>query len=260
MITALKLVSIQRGHDPREFALVVGGGGGPMHAALLGRELGVKEMIVPLYPGLFSAWGMLASEPRRDFVRTSLTLDADMSLATLTELFAALRDEAVAYFQRDSGLSGEAPEIAMRLSCDLRYFGQEHSVTVTIDLDGATIAGILADFHAAHEKTYTFRLDGTPVEFVTFRLKAHALVPRPELPPLSAAGRSAEAARKGSRLVDFGDEGRHPATVYERDLLPAGFETAGPVLVEEATSTTMVLPGQILRVDARGILRIREQA
>ena len=260
MINALKLVSIQRGHDPRDFSLVVGGGGGPMHAALLGRELGVKEIIVPLYPGLFSAWGMLASEPRRDFVRTSLTLDADMTLPKLTSLFNDLKAEAIAYFRRDVGTSADARDIAMRLSCDLRYLGQEHSVTVIIDLAGISVAGILEDFHAAHERTYTFRLDDMPVEFVTFRLKAHALVPRPELPLLDAAGRSAAAAHKGSRMVDFGDDGLHSASVYERDLLPAAFEAAGPVLVEEATSITMVLPGQQLRVGGRGILHIREAA
>jgi N-methylhydantoinase A len=231
-----------------------------MHAALLGRELGVKEVIVPLYPGLFSAWGMLASEPRRDFVRTRLTLDADMTVATLTALFDELRAEAIASFRRDADSWGDGRDVAMRLSCDLRYFGQEHAVTVTIDLDGATIPGILADFHDEHERTYTFRLDGAKVEFVTFRLRAHAVVPRPELPMLDPAGRSAEAARKGSRMVDFGEDGRHSAAIYERDLLPADFTTAGPVLLEEATSITMVMPGQILRVDERGILRIREAA
>ena len=99
MINALKRISIQRGHDPREFALVIGGGGGPMHAALLGRELGVKEIIIPLHPGLFSAWGMIATEPRRDFVRTSLSLADTTTMEQISSLFAELKSEAEDYFR-----------------------------------------------------------------------------------------------------------------------------------------------------------------
>jgi N-methylhydantoinase A len=258
MINALKLISIQRGHDPREFALVVGGGGGPMHAAALGRDLGVKEIVVPLYPGLFSAWGMLATEPRRDFVRTRLTLAGATTIEDVAALFGTLAEEAAGYFQRDAGASGE--DVTSTFSCDLRYLGQEHAVTVPVDLAQASIDSILADFHAAHEKTYTFRLDDTPVEFVTYRLKARAKAPRPEIRPLDNAGRSAEAALKGHRMVDFGEEGKHLAAIYERDLMPAGFAAVGPMIVEEATSTTMVLPGQHLRVDDLGFLRIVESA
>ncbi|MBN9021482.1 MAG: hydantoinase/oxoprolinase family protein [Rhizobiales bacterium] len=255
MINALKLISIQRGHDPRDFALVVGGGGGPMHAAVLGRELGVKEVVIPLYPGLFSAWGMLATEPRRDFVRTRLTLAGATTIGDVAELFGALEEEAVDYFRRDAGASGD---VTASFSCDLRYLGQEHAVTVPVDLATATIDSILADFHAAHEKTYTFRLPDTPVEFVTYRLKARARAPRPEIRPLDNAGRSGEAALKGHRTVDFGEEGVQRAAIYERDLLPSGFVALGPMIVEEPTSTTMVLPGQQLRVDELGFLRITE--
>ena len=258
MINALKLISIQRGHDPREFALVVGGGGGPMHAAALGRDLGVKEVVVPLYPGLFSAWGMLATEPRRDFVRTRLSLAGTTTMEDVAALFEGLEAEAADYFHRDAGASGMA--VTSAFSCDLRYLGQEHAVTVPVDLADATIATILADFHAAHEKTYTFRLDDTPVEFVSYRLKAQAHAPRPEIRPLDNAGRSGEAALKGHRMVDFGEEGRHLAAVYERDLLPSGFVAVGPMIVEEATSTTMVLPDQRLRIDDLGFLRITEPA
>ncbi len=237
---------------------MVGGGGGPMHAAVLGRELGVKEIVIPLYPGLFSAWGMLAAEPRRDFVRTNLTLAEATTIDNIAGMFSALKTEAAEYFRRDGGGDGES--IATTFSCDLRYLGREHAVTVPVDLASATIASILADFHAAHEKTYTFRLDDTPVEFVTYRLKARASVPRPEIRRVDNAGRAEEKALKSRRMVDFGDEGKHLAAVYERDLLPAGFSAAGPMIVEEATSTTMVLPGQRLRVDEFGILHITEPA
>ncbi len=256
MINALKLVSIQRGHDPRDFSLVVGGGGGPMHGAPLGRELGVKEVIVPLNPGLFSAWGMVATEPRRDFARTMLRRAQEVDDAFVRDLFAALRREAEDYFRRDAQLQASA--LRFDASVDLRYHGQEHTVTVPFALERTTVASLLVDFHAAHERTYTFRLDDTPVEFVTYRLSASADVPRPTLRPLPADGRSEAAALQGRRAVDFGEDGRREATVYARDLLPPGAELAGPLVIEEATSTTLVHPGQVLSVDAFGFLHIRE--
>ena len=117
---------------------------------------------------------------------------------------------------------------------------------------------IVAAFHDAHARTYAYRLDDTPVEFVTFRLTAQAEVARPTFQPIGADGRSPERALKGSREVDFGDDGRHEAVVYERDLLPPGFSATGPLVVEERSSTTVVQPGQTLAVDDHGFLRIAE--
>ena len=254
MINALKLVSIQRGHDPRDFALMVGGGGGGMHGASLGRELGVKEIAVPRFPGLFSAWGMLATAPRRDFMLTALRRAETLEFTEVGGLFAELHDEAESYFRSEGGHD------AFTTAChvDMRYSGQEHAVTVPIDLERTTRDTLLDAFHAAHERAYTFRLAETPVELVTFRLTATADVARPELTPWSAEGRSAEAAARGVRAVDFGEEGRHETRIYDRDLLPPGFAADGPVIVEEPSSTTLVCPGQRVRVDDLGFLRITE--
>ena len=254
MINALKLVSIQRGHDPNDFALMVGGGGGAMHGASLGRELGVKEIVVPRYPGLFSAWGMLATAPRRDFLRTALQRADALEIADVRALFAELHEEAERYFASEGGRG----TFAAACHLDMRYFGQEHAVTIPIDLDGASRDAILDTFHTAHERAYTFRLAETPVELVTFRLTATADVARPELTPWTADGRSADAAARDGRTVDFGEDGRHETRVYDRDLLPPGFEAAGPVIVEEPSSTTLVCPGQRVRVDDLGFLRITE--
>lgn len=257
MIDALKLVSIQRGHDPRDFALVVGGGGGGMHAAKLSREIGVKEVIVPLHPGLFSAWGMLASEQRKDFVRSRLSLVRDTPMSEVQAVFRELRASAEDDFASESGV--DATALSFMASIDLRYLGQEHAVTVPLDLAAATIDEILEEFHRLHEQTYTFKLVDTEVEFVTYRLKAEVRGPRPEIAPLSAEGRSADLARRADREVNFGEEGLHMATILDRDLLPPGFQTRGPAVIEEATSTTIVLPGQVLEVDRFGFLRIREE-
>lgn len=255
MINALKLVSIQRGHDPREFSLVVGGGGGAMHAAQLARELGVKDVIVPLYPGLFSAWGMLASEQRRDFVRSRLSLVRDTPFETISNIFEDLQREASAYF---AAAGEETPDLVLSMSCDLRYLGQEHAVTVPITLGSSTLDKILDDFHDVHERTYTFRLADTEVEFVTYRLKAEARAPRPEIKELPHEGRSAEAARRPDRVVNFGEAGKHTTKIYDRAFLPPDFVAEGPIVIEEATSTTLVLPGQTISIDRFGFFRIRE--
>jgi len=253
-INALKLVSIQRGHDPRDFVLIVGGGGGAMHAATLGRELGVREIIIPLYPGYFSAWGMLATEPRRDFVQTALGRADNMTTEELNNIFAGLVMGAEKYFRDQDG--AEEAKLVFEFGIDLRYFGQEHWVTVAAQLDNLSVEAILQDFHIAHERAYTFKLDDTPVEFVNFRLTATARVPRPTVKPLNCAGRSEAAAAKGTRSVHFGEDGRHEARIFERDLLPADFEADGPMVIEEPSANIIVHPRQHLRVDELGFLHI----
>ena len=257
MINALKLVSIQRGHDPRDFSLVVGGGGGAMHGAPLGRELGVKEVIIPLYPGLFSAWGMLATEPRSDFMQTELRRADDIDIEHVCAITAALEAQGRSYFETTDS-DGDAAKMRFETRIDLRYLGQEHAVTIVVDPQTATIDSILDEFHVAHEKTYTFRLEDTPVEFVTYRVTVNASVRRPALKHLSNDGRSIEVAERSARMVDFAEDGRHEARVFDRDKLPAGATIDGPLVVEEATSTTLVHPGQHMRVDDYGFLRITE--
>lgn len=129
-------------------------------------------------------------------------------------------------------------------------------MTVPVDLYAPDVERILVEYHEAHEKAFTFRLDDTPVEFVTYRLSAHARVPKLELKPITPDGRSVDAACKGIRNVDFAEDGRHETSIYERSRLPPGASLAGPLIVEEATSTTVVHPGQSLRVDDFGFLRI----
>ena len=254
MINALKLVSIQRGHDPRDFSLVVGGGGGAMHGAPLGRELGVKEVIIPLYPGLFSAWGMLATEPRSDFMQTELRRADDIDIEHVRSIIASLEAQGRQYFETEDN---EA-QLRFETRIDLRYLGQEHAVTIVVEPNTATLDSILDEFHVAHEKTYTFRLADTPVEFVTYRVTVNSSVSRPELKPMSDDGCSIEAAERPRRMVNFAEDGRHEARVFARDLLPCGALIDGPLVVEEATSTTLVHPGQHMRVDEYGFLRITQ--
>jgi N-methylhydantoinase A len=250
MINALKLVTVQRGHDPRELTMVVSGGGGPMHAAKLGRELEVKRVVIPRYAGLFSAWGMLTARPRIDLHRTRLLpLDAK-SFDAVQEIFTELEAEAAERF----GVSESA--VLFDHAIEMRYAGQEHTVSTRIDPKAGPDAA-LAAFHAAHEKAYTFRLSDTGVEQVTFHLTAEIDTPRIGMPETSAAGLIEEAV-VGHREVHIGEQGPVSATVYDRDRLPAGASFSGPALIEEATATTAVLPGQRVSVDRFGLLLIEE--
>jgi len=257
MFNALKQVSIQRGHDPRDYVLVASGGAGPLHAPTLGRELGVKEIVVPRAPGQFSAWGMLMTDPRRDYIRTRvLPFDPD-NVGEIQELYATMVGRAVEDFEAED----VAPEaLTVERSADLRYTGQEHTVTTPVkmwDDDAVTTATIertIERFHELHEQSFNFSLDD-PVEVVNLRLKAIHPAPKPETTTVGG-GESLGNARKGSRQVDFEEHDRCETTVYVRDRLPIDEAIDGPVIVEEPACTTLVTPDQTIRKDDRGNLRI----
>ena len=249
MINALKLVTLQRGHDPRDLTMVACGGGGPMHAATLARELGLKRVVVPHFAGLFSAWGMLAARPRLDLHRTRLLKLNAASLAIAREIFAELAAEAAGRF-------GHAAGLLHSRAIEMRYAGQEHTVATPFDPD-AGLAGLFAAFHAAHERAYTFQLSGTPVELVTFHLAAEIDAPRIAMPEWTRGGTLAQALL-GYRALRIGGAAVPDVPVYARDRLPAGACLAGPALVEEPTTTTPVLAGQQATVDRHGLLLIAE--
>ena len=240
MINALKLVTIQRGHDPRDLTMVASGGGGPMHAATLARELGVKRIVVPRYAGLFSAWGMLAARPRLDLSQTRFSQAERATRSSLRAPFspnwkrrrrdisARARDAMI--FDRKSRCAMPARNIQWRRP--------------TIRLCGG-IDELLEAFHIAHEKAYTFRLPDTGVELVTFQLGAELDTPRVGLPEIAADSTVAEALdRATASSMSAKRRACGCADVYDRDLLPAGATLPGPALIEEPTATTLVLPGQ----------------
>jgi N-methylhydantoinase A len=244
MISALKLVSVRRGHDPRDFVLVAAGGGGAMHAAALGAELQVKRVVVPPHSGVFSAWGMGLAEARADAAQTRVLEVSASTAAELDAVFAELELEVTA------ALAGEgirAGSVRHERSADMRYRGQEHAVRVPIATEPVSAATVEADFHALHRQKYTFDLEGDLVEIVTCHVSAfggRATLPPPPPPP----GKATPAA-KGRRRVDFDADGLHEAPVFDRGALPVGFETPGPVVVEDETTTALVHPGQTLEVD-----------
>jgi N-methylhydantoinase A len=257
MIHLLKLVSVRRGRDPREFAIVAFGGGGSMHATALARELQVPRVIVPPSPGHFSAWGMLMSDLRHDLVQTRFARAGEADLGELTGVWRELEERLRTTFAEE-GI--EETKLALVRTADMRYAGQEHTVNVPIppgELGESERAEIESRFHELHEQLYTFR-QSSPIEFVNFRLSGLGEVRKPELRAIASNGKVG-GALKGTRDVDFDELGRHESRIYERERLGAGAELEGPAIIEEPAASTVVFPGQRLRVDELGNLIVEKE-
>ncbi|WP_338826964.1 hydantoinase/oxoprolinase family protein [Neomoorella thermoacetica] len=256
MINALKLISVRRGYDPRDFTLVAFGGGGSMHAAALARELKIKRVLIPVATSVFSAWGMLMTDLRYDLIQTTIRRTNSITPVELQAIWDSLEKEAVRYFQQEN--LGTTDLVFSRFA-DMRYLGQEHTVKVPVPggkLDAAAIKEIEERFHALHEQHYTFRLEDSQIEFVNFHLTTFGRVKKPELARLQTGSADATRALKGHRPVHFDAEGWQESAIYERSLLGAGATITGPAVVEEPASSTLLFPGQKLTVDPYGNLII----
>jgi N-methylhydantoinase A len=255
MINALKLVSVNRGHDPRDFTLVAFGGGGGMHAVELAAELGIRKIVIPRAADVFSAWGMLMSDLRRDYFVTRLLRLNAADAPKLNELLVEVADEALEQFTRE-GVSRE--QVRFIRYGSLRYENQEHSVELLLPdgtIDDASQAELADAFHRAYEQEYTYRLDAS-IEFVGLHLVALAEVGKLAPAPLAKTGRRVEEARKGQRVVDYAAGGVHDADIYNGELLEPGQRFVGPAVVETQGSTTVVHPGNTVEVDDYGNLII----
>ncbi len=256
MVNAIKLISVNRGHDPREFTLVAFGGGGGMHACELARELGIREIVIPNHAGVFSAWGMLLSDLRRDYLQTRIVeLSGPEAASALSVAFTGLEERALAEYTAE----GIEPERVRFLRYGrLRYQNQEHSTE--IDLPSGPITPVQMDqiiehFHTHYEREYTYRLDA-PVELVTLHLIAFAEVDKLQPERRSLGSPDASSAVKDQREVDFLEAGVHPATLYDGAQLQPGMAFPGPAVVEEAETTVVLPPDARCRLDEYGNYRI----
>ena len=261
MTNALRLVSTNKGHDPRDFALIAFGGGGAMHAVALAEELKVPRVIVPVNSSVFSAWGMLLTDLRRDYLQTKpLSVEAG-NAATIAATFAAMTAQSHQDYQADGVKVAEA-EIAFEYFADMRYRGQEHTVKVPFPLredGGPDIDAAIARFHAAHEKRFTYRLD-TGVQIVNFHLVAKVEVPKPELAKKPVTGRALEETILHTRKVDFDQHGLHEALIYDGLKLEPGMELYGPAVVQEPSVTLVVSPGHRVTIDDYGNYHVEIRA
>ena len=251
MVNALKLVSVNRGYDPRDFTLVAFGGGGGMHAVALAAELAIGRVVVPREADVFSAWGMLMSDLRRDYFVTRLIPLEPENAGRLGALLDEIAAVALEQFARE-GI--EAGRIRFVRHGKLRYVNQEHSVEIRLPdgaLDAASVAEIAARFHDSYEREYTYRLD-SPVELVGAHVVVVAEVGKLAPAPLTSTGRALSEASKGRRPVDFATDGVHDAQIYVGELLEPGMSFDGPAIVESRSSTVVVHPGNEGRVDDFG--------
>lgn len=250
MTSAIKEISIARGHDPRDFVLMPYGGAGPMHATALADELGILEILVPAVPGTFSALGFVTARARHDYVCTVLAAADDDGLAlaraAVDELEARAREQMAA----EDGLDPD--RLTFRIALGMRFRGQSFDVTVALDGLPATGAELLASFHAAYAARYSYVRPEQDAELVSCRLTAFG----PPSPVRLSAPKAKREPRSTSTRI-HGADGWLDAKVWRRDELPCGFELAGPAVVRERGSTTVVGVGWVGAVDELGNLRLR---
>jgi len=254
MVDAIRVVSIERGIDPRNYALVVGGGAGSIHAGMLGRTLGMKKAIIPRYSGVFCSFGMIVSDVRHDYMQAHATNTGRFDLAGTNQVIADLEARAMADMVEEGFPEGE---VTLSRFADAKYPAQIHELTIPIPSNGelteSSIAEMEQSFHDLHERMFTYNVSESPVDLFHWRVVAHRKVDSPEAPEFAATTQSLSAAEKGKRRVYFGDIDDYRETqIYNGDKLERGMEVTGPAVVEEATTTVVVFPGQKLEVNEFG--------
>jgi N-methylhydantoinase A len=276
MVGAIRLVSVERGHDPRAFALVPFGGAGPLHGGALADLLGMRTVVVPPSPGVLSALGLLATDVRNDYARTSFHTLPECDRPAVGAIYADLERQAIAWLDLEGVPSSER---RLQRLADLRYRHQGFEITVPWSEPDLSVDGLVRRFHERHRRLYTYALEDSPVEIVTVRVIASgglsraggskaALEPaapsssarsrQPRDVPRRSGGGSAPRASTGQRRAYFAEAGGWVAcATYAREVLAPGTTLAGPAIVEQIDSTTIVLPGQHASVDGAGNLVIR---
>ncbi|APT58265.1 MAG: hydantoinase/oxoprolinase family protein [Azospirillum brasilense] len=250
MARAIRVISVQRGHDPRDYTLVAFGGAGPLHAARLAKELDISRILVPLTPGILCATGLLLTDLRADFASTRLAVLGEDSLPLMREAFAGLETQARAWF----GTEGIAPE-AQRLkrTVDMRYAGQNYELSIPLpegEIGAATLGALAGGFAAAHRQRYGFVAEGETVQLVTYRVEATGVVRKAAFQPQPEEGPDASAARIGEREVWMPEAGGWtPCPIYDRAKLRPGNIVQGPAIIEQMDTTTVVLPAMAARVE-----------
>jgi N-methylhydantoinase A len=255
---AIRQMTIQRGIDPRAFALLSFGGAGPAQSPAVMELLGMKACIVPPNPGNLSAFGLLAVDWRTDHIRTKVMHEDAADLAAIASHYAEMEKQAAATLARD-GIA--ADRIRTTREADLRYAGQSMEVRVPAPagtIDTAFLAAVIDAFHAMHRRTFGYNYAGQQkVELVNLCVSGFGLIERPSLPKL--APRVGAAPAPGFRKVYF-DGAFRDTPIHHRVALPPGHRLEGPAVIEEFGSTTVVFPGQRVEVDPHGILIVRSAA
>ncbi|MEM1111290.1 MAG: hydantoinase/oxoprolinase family protein [Pseudomonadota bacterium] len=246
MADAMRTITISQGVDPRDFTLVAFGGAGPMAAVFLASELDVEEVLIPRYPGTFSAWGMLRTDLRKDYTQNFFSSAASCDPASLEEIFQALALEGMEAL-RDEGVAHS--KVRFERSVDMRYTGQEYTINVPI-AENSAVADIVASFHQLHQRRFGHSTEASPVEFVNLRLTALGeLAKHPDLNVIPHT--QDETLVLAKREAIFNGE-KHQTPVIPRSDLALDSDFAGPLIIEEQSATTIVPPGWFVSLDEAG--------
>ncbi len=244
MSDAVRLISISRGYDPRDFALVAFGGAGALHGVAIARELSIPAVIVPPNPGVTSALGCLLVDVQHDFSKTFLAAADEADPGEIEAAFAALETDASERLAHE-GVASE--DTVLQRSIDMMYQGQWRSLAVSAPRPIGAMSDLVRAFHIEHEREYNFRRDDAPVGLFRLNLKAIGVVPKAALATHQATGATPEPTSR--RPVWFDGETSLDTPVYARPDLPAGFSLAGPAVVEQVDSTVLIPPGTTAEVD-----------
>jgi N-methylhydantoinase A len=258
MLGALRVVSVQRGVDPRDLALVPFGGAGPLHGAELARLAGIETMLVPRSPGVLSALGFLLADVKQVFSRTRVGVVGQLDLATYQRDLDQLIAEGDAWLDQEGVAQAQR---VIELAVDLRYRGQAYElpIRVSLPLDAAAWSEAATRFHDEHKRRYGYDQPYVPVEAVTLRATAIGTLPKPVFTRHEEVASDAEAALIHRRPVIFAG-GVLDTPIYDRDRLQPGARLVGPAVIVQSDCTTLIHPGQSLRVDAYGNLVVHTGA
>jgi len=251
MANLITEVCTKKGHDVRDFTLVAGGGAGGIHAAAIARQLSIPMVIVPRVAALMSAFGMFAKDLGLEYARSCFRTQRQLDLVEIAKLYADMRRQA----QEDFARIGIAEsQMAFQPTVEMRYVGQFHDVEVDLpaeDLNAESVKALLQNFHVRYEKMYTYSMPWHDAEFHTFRLKATARRRPVKMAVHGKAAAGIETARRGSRQCLYdGSAKRMETPVYDWDRMEPGHRLAGPALIDDRTTTVLVLPGFACEVDA----------
>ena len=250
MARAIRVISVQRGYDPRDYTLMAFGGAGPLHAARLAKELDISRVLIPRSPGILCAMGLLLTDLRADFASTRLVTLASPAVTALEGAFAGLMTRAENWFDEEHIATNDRK---ISRTVDMRYTGQNYELSVALPegpITTATLDALAEGFEAAHKRMYGFVAAEEPVQFVTFRIEAAGLVRKAEFQPHPDAGPDASAAIVGRRQTWMPEaEGFVDCPVYDREKLQSGNRIIGPAIVEQMDTTTVILPGTVAFVE-----------
>lgn len=261
MARAIRVVSVERGYDPREFVVVAFGGAGALHAVNVAKDLGIHQVMIPCNPGILCAVGLLVSDIRCDYVKTNISDFVPENLARMNDNFRELSEKGDAWLDTEN-IDAEHKQIVRH--ADMRYFGQNFELSIEIPYEKITpenMDAIRGLFHRAHKREYGYCNEGALVQIVNYRVTALGKVQTIQLAEHPLEGPDASAALSGQREVYFEEAGDYVDTrIYDRDKIKAGNEIQGPAIIEQMDSTIVVPPGHTARADQYLNLMIRYEA